>query len=54
MVAMGTLIYALLWFVHRRENKRRELGIMDEKYQGLDEDELMELGDESPAYRYTL
>lgn len=54
MVGMGVLIYAFLWQWYRRENARREAGEVDEKYSGLSEDELKELGDESPHYRYTI
>ncbi|OAA77952.1 Major facilitator superfamily domain, general substrate transporter [Akanthomyces lecanii RCEF 1005] len=54
MVAMGTLIYGLLWVWYRRENQRRAAGALQEKYQNLSDDELRELGDESPHYTYTI
>lgn len=54
MVAMGTLIYGLLWAWYRRENQRRADGTLREKYQNLSDDELRELGDESPRYAYTI
>ncbi|KAK5995499.1 putative transporter [Cladobotryum mycophilum] len=53
MVGLGTVIYAFLWFWLRRENQRRDAGEVDEKYRDLDEEELKELGDDSPHYRYT-
>ncbi|KAM5345714.1 hypothetical protein ACJ41O_011575 [Fusarium nematophilum] len=54
MVAMGTIIYAFLWWWYRRENERRQSGEVKERYRGMSEDELVELGDESPHYRYTI
>ncbi|TQW10996.1 hypothetical protein V2A60_004799 [Cordyceps javanica] len=54
MVAMGTLIYGLLWAWYRRENERRAAGAVKEKYQNMSDDELRELGDESPHYIYMI
>ncbi|KPM38440.1 putative transporter [Neonectria ditissima] len=53
MVGLGTIIYGLLWFWYRRENQLRIAGQIKEKHRGMDDEELMELGDESPHYRYT-
>ncbi|KAH6896866.1 major facilitator superfamily domain-containing protein [Thelonectria olida] len=54
MVGLGTLVYAFLWYWYRRENQRRDAGEVKEKYRGMDDEELMELGDESPHFRYTI
>jgi hypothetical protein len=54
MVALGTIIYGFMWWWYRRENERRQAGHMDDKHRGMAEDELAELGDESPRYRYTI
>ncbi|KAF7550399.1 hypothetical protein G7Z17_g5738 [Cylindrodendrum hubeiense] len=54
MVGLGTVIYAYLWFWYRRENQLRAEGEMKEKHRGMMDEELMELGDESPHYRYTI
>lgn len=56
MVGMGALIYAFMWFWYRRENARRDSGEASavEKYRGMSEEELKELGDDSPHYRYTI
>ncbi|KFH48265.1 putative transporter -like protein [Hapsidospora chrysogenum ATCC 11550] len=56
MVGMGALIYAFLWWWYRRENARRESGeaAAAEKFRGMSDDELRELGDDSPHYRYTI
>lgn len=56
MVGMGTVIYAFMWWWYRRENDKRDEGTMGgrERWEGLTEEELMELGDDSPRYRYTI
>jgi hypothetical protein len=54
MVGVGTLIYAVMWYWYRRANKKRDLGEVKEEYRGMAEEELKELGDESPHYRYTI
>lgn len=53
MVALGTAIYGFMWWWYRRENQKRAAGEVKEKYRGMDEDELVELGDESPHFKYT-
>lgn len=54
MVAFGTLIYAFMWFWYRRENQRRADGKVSEKYRDLSEEDMKELGDDSPHYVYTI
>ncbi|KEY68019.1 hypothetical protein S7711_08378 [Stachybotrys chartarum IBT 7711] len=54
MVALGTLIYGFMWFAYDRINRRRDAGDMSEKHRGMSEEELKELGDDSPHYRYTI
>lgn len=54
MVAMGTAIYACMWFWYWRANKRRAAGHMSDKHRRMTEEELAELGDDSPRYRYTV
>jgi hypothetical protein len=54
MVALGTIIYGFMWFWYQRLNKLRDAGEVDEKYRGLEDDELKELGDDSPHFRYTI
>ncbi|KND93266.1 putative transporter [Tolypocladium ophioglossoides CBS 100239] len=54
MVAMGTCIYGFMWLWYWRANKKRAGGEMGEKHRAMEEDELMELGDDSPRYRYTI
>ncbi|KAG8405767.1 hypothetical protein J3458_021701 [Metarhizium acridum] len=54
MVGMGTAIYGFLWFWYWRQNKRREAGVMEDKFRDMEEEELMELGDDSPRFRYMI
>lgn len=54
MVGVGTAIYGFLWFWFWRANKSRDAGELSEEHQGLEDDELKELGDDSPHYRYTI
>jgi hypothetical protein len=53
MVAMATCCYAFMWWWFRSENKKRDAGHIDPAYDGSSDEELAELGDESPHYRYT-
>ncbi|GKT64068.1 major facilitator superfamily transporter [Colletotrichum tofieldiae] len=54
MVGMATCLYGFLWFWYWRENKQREAGHIQSKHADLSDDEMAELGDESPRYRYTI
>lgn len=54
MVGMATVIYGLLWYHYGRENRRRADGFVSPKHENLSEEQLAELGDESPHYRYTV
>ncbi|KAJ0299788.1 hypothetical protein COL516b_008905 [Colletotrichum fioriniae] len=54
MVGMATCMYGFMWFWYSRENKQREGGHVGNKYADLSDDELAELGDESPRFRYTI
>ncbi|KAK4072678.1 uncharacterized protein Triagg1_5723 [Trichoderma aggressivum f. europaeum] len=54
MVGFGTCVYGFLWFWFRRANKNRDAGELSGEHQGLPDDELKELGDDSPHFRYTI
>ncbi|KAF8247751.1 MFS general substrate transporter [Wilcoxina mikolae CBS 423.85] len=54
MVAFGAGCYAVLWWAYRGINRAREEGREDWRVEGLTEEEIRELGDESPKYRYTV
>ncbi|CAL3973279.1 unnamed protein product [Diplocarpon coronariae] len=54
LVGFACIVYALMWYVYDRANKRREAGFEDYKVEGMSEDEIAELGDGSPRYKYTI
>lgn len=57
MVGFGTCVYAFLWFWYERANRQRQKNTsaaLQGRYRGMDEDQLKELGDESPHYVYTI
>ncbi|KAI5863916.1 DNA-repair protein rad2 [Durotheca rogersii] len=51
LVGMAACIYGFMWFWFARENKKRAEGFVKAEHQNLSEEELAELGDESPKYR---
>lgn len=53
MVAMAGVIYAFMtvWFM--RVNRSRDQGKLDSKVAGMSEDEVAEMGEHNPRYRYT-
>jgi len=53
MAGASAIIYALLWYELNRLNKQRIEGKQDWKLEGKSEEEIAEMGDESPRYRYT-
>ena len=53
MVGMATVIYAFMWWYFRSMNQKRAAGKEDWKAEGKTEEEVREMGDESPAYVYT-
>ncbi|KAJ8107285.1 hypothetical protein ONZ43_g6782 [Nemania bipapillata] len=53
LVGVAALSHGFLWFWYSRENKRRDAGLIKPEHANLSEDELAELGDESPRFRYT-
>lgn len=55
MVGMATALYGFMWFWYDRENKRRAAGQGSKpEHELLSEEELAELGDESPRFVYTI
>ncbi|KAH7127999.1 major facilitator superfamily domain-containing protein [Dactylonectria estremocensis] len=54
MVAMAVGIYGFMIFWFSRANKKRDEGVGHATHEGMSDDELAELGDESPHFRYTI
>ena len=54
MVGCASLIYLFMWQYFERENRRRGNGREDVKVAGMSEEEVAELGDQSPRFVYTV
>ncbi|KAF3067218.1 hypothetical protein GL218_08549 [Daldinia childiae] len=54
LVGMAACLFGFLWYWFDRENKKRAEGPLAPAHENLSEDELAELGDESPRYKYTI
>lgn len=54
LVAMAVLIYLLMWTYLLQVNRQRAEGKTAREHEGLSEDELAELGDDSPHFRYVV
>lgn len=54
MVAWACIVFAILWFHLERKNRQRAAGLSDHRMGGLSEDEIAELGDDSPRFVYTI
>jgi hypothetical protein len=54
MVAFAIICYAILWFTLDRINKRRENGEEEHLIAGMSDEEVAELGDDSPRFKYTI
>ena len=54
MVSMATCIYVFMWTYLARVNRQRAAGKIEKKHEGLNEEELAELGDDSPRFRYVI
>ena len=52
LVGMATVVYGLMSVWYMRENKRRDAAGVGAAHEGQSDDELAELGDESPHYRF--
>lgn len=53
MVAFAITCYAIMWYHLRRINTRRERGEEEHLIAGMTDEEVAELGDDSPRFRYT-
>ncbi|KAI1397967.1 MFS general substrate transporter [Hypoxylon fuscum] len=54
LVGMAACIYAFMWFWFAKENRKRSDGHVKPEHENLSDDELAELGDESPRFKYTI
>lgn len=52
LVALGAVLYGLIFLYLTNENSRRDAGKDNEVIVGLDEDQVVALGDENPRFRY--
>ncbi|TKA32120.1 hypothetical protein B0A50_01367 [Salinomyces thailandicus] len=51
LVALGCVIYGLLCTYYQQENRRRAAGSRDAAVEGLSEEEIVALGDDSPRFK---
>ncbi|ORY15893.1 major facilitator superfamily domain-containing protein [Clohesyomyces aquaticus] len=54
MVAWACLCYAFMWFYFARVNAQREKGDEDHTVHGMVDEDIAELGDDSPRFVYTI
>jgi hypothetical protein len=54
MVFFAIACYTVLWFHLHRVNKRRENGEEDHLMEGMTDEQIAELGDDSPRFKYTI
>ena len=54
MAAMAAVLYGGMWLYFVRRNKNRLAGNEDYKMEGKSEQEIAEMGDESPRFIYTI
>jgi len=53
LIAMSAFIYLFMWFHFRRRNQAKVEGKEDHKTTGMTEEEIEELGEDNPRYKYT-
>lgn len=54
MVAFAITCYAVMWVYLNMINTRREKGEEEHLIEGMRDEEVAELGDDSPRFRYTI
>ncbi|KAI6782675.1 putative transporter -like protein [Emericellopsis cladophorae] len=52
-IAIAAAVYLLMWWWFRRQNQRKMNGEEDHKVVGMTEEEIEELGEHNPRFRYT-
>lgn len=53
MVAFAIVCFGILWFHLSKVNARREKGEEEHLIAGMSDEEIAEMGDDSPRFRYT-
>lgn len=53
LVAFGSILYGVMYFYFDRENKKRQEGMRDAVMEGLNEEEVLALGDENPRFVFS-
>jgi len=54
MVGYATVLYGCMSLYFNRVNARRQRGDEDAKVAGMEEEEIVEMGDRSPRFRFTI
>ncbi|MCJ1258782.1 hypothetical protein MMC24_006615 [Lignoscripta atroalba] len=54
LVGFAAGVYGFMWWYFAAENKRREEGKEDATIEGMAEEEIAELGDRNPRFRFTI
>jgi hypothetical protein len=54
MIGYSAMVYMFLWWYLGRQNAKRDAGAEDYKVEGMSDEAIVELGDGSPRYRYTI
>ena len=54
MVGFAVACYTVMWFHLESINSSREKGEEENKVEGMSEEEIAEMGDDSPRFRYTI
>lgn len=53
LVAFGSVLYCVMYFYFDQANKKRAEGRCDVVTQGLNEEEILALGDENPRFVFS-
>jgi hypothetical protein len=53
LVGFAGVVYGLMWVYYRWKNNHRDQGLEDDKTAGMTDEEVEEMGDRSPRFRYT-
>ncbi|PGH14487.1 hypothetical protein AJ79_02980 [Helicocarpus griseus UAMH5409] len=53
LTGFSAVVYGFMWFHYTKINRARQAGNVDYKIEGLTEEEIAEMGDRNPRFRYT-